>query len=86
MRLEDNSTHFQCAGCRSINLVKDGHITKVAYSAYDADTQREFGYYSYYVMLCSDCYECKERERLGEKKDDDGDNNPKQKGSPRRRR
>jgi hypothetical protein len=79
MKLEDNSTHFKCAGCSHLKLVEDGHITKVAYNIYDSDSQKEFCYYSYNVMLCTKCYECKEEEKLGAKVENDGDNNTKEK-------
>lgn len=56
MNLEDNSTHFQCTGCEDIKLVGDGHISKVAYSVFDTDSQKKFVYRSYLVMLCDECF------------------------------
>jgi len=67
MKLQDNSTHFQCAGCNKIKLIEYGHITKVAYSICSRDTQDKFYYNPYYVMLCDKCFE-------GEEKND-GNNN-----------
>jgi len=73
LKLQDDSTHFYCAGCSRIYLTKDGHIAKVAYSTREAETQDKFYYYPYHVMLCTSCFEGKEVEKKGEK--DDRDNN-----------
>lgn len=63
MKLEDDSTHFQCAACNKINVIKDGHITKVAHSLFDKSTQKEFSYRPYWVMLCDKCYTTKEKKK-----------------------
>lgn len=84
VRLEDDSTHFKCAGCSSICLVEDGHIAKVAYNVYDRDSQDHFCYTPHNVLLCTDCYECKGKEKLREKEENDGNNNSKSKRPPRR--
>jgi hypothetical protein len=66
LSLEDDSTHFVCASCDKIKKIEFGNIVKVAYNLYNSDTQNEFYYRPYYVMLCDKCYEGDE---------DDGDNN-----------
>jgi hypothetical protein len=65
MRLEDGTTHFQCAGCNNIRLVDEGHIIKVAYNMFDTDSQKRFFYRPHWVMLCDKCFKGE-----GENKDD----------------
>jgi hypothetical protein len=72
MILEDDCTHFNCAGCNGIKLVKDIHKAKVARNVYDSDTQKQFYYQPYWVMLCTDCFEGNNKK---EEKKDDGNNN-----------
>ena len=71
MNLDDDSTHFSCAGCGKIKLVENGHITKVAFSVCDGSTQNVFSYRPYWVMLCNKCL------RGGKDKENDSDNNEK---------
>lgn len=66
--LEDNSTHFNCVGCNKIRPVKKGRITRVAYSIFDSDTIKKFCYRSYYVMVCYECLDVKDRTRGRAKK------------------
>ncbi len=61
LSLEDNSTHFNCAGCSRIKPVKKGKVTRVAYSIFDNETMKKFGYHSYYVMLCDECRGVKDK-------------------------
>ncbi len=56
MKLEDDSTHFKCAGCSKIKLIKEGRTTKVAYSITDRNTQNSFQYRPCWVMLCDKCF------------------------------
>ncbi len=79
MELEGDATHFSCGQCSSTGLVEDGHITKVAYSVFNINTQNKFSYRPYWIMLCDKCFECKEEKK--EEKKDDGNNNTKQKKS-----
>lgn len=68
LSLEDNSTHFGCAGCSKVKPVKKGKVTRVAYSIFDKDTMKKFGYHSYYVMVCDECRGTKSRTREKVKK------------------
>jgi hypothetical protein len=70
--LEDGCTHFNCDGCNGVKLVSDVHKAKVARNVYDSDTQKKFQYRPYWVMLCTDCFEGREKK---EEKKNDGDNN-----------
>ncbi len=72
MKLKGDSTHFSCEGCGKIRLVEEGHITKVAFSLCNINTQDKFSQRPFWVMLCAKCFECKEEE-----KKDDIDNNTK---------
>jgi len=56
LRLEDDSTHFKCGGCSNIRLIEDGHIVRVAYSAWDSYTEEKFGYTSNLIMICDKCF------------------------------
>ena len=70
--LEDDCTHFNCAGCGGVKLVKEVHKAKVARNIYDRSTQDRFLYRPYWVMLCKNCFEGLDTK--GENKDD-GNNN-----------
>ena len=72
-------THFQCAGCSDIKLIKDMNVSKIAYNIYDHDTQNKFYYRPYYVMLCNDCF--KDTEKKDKEKDNARDSNSKKKRS-----
>jgi len=72
MKLEDDCTHFNCSGCNGIKLVEEIHKAKVARNIYDSDTQKQFYYRPYWVMLCTDCFEGNNKK---EEKRDDGNNN-----------
>lgn len=65
MKLEDDTTHFCCIGCDKVKLVEKGHVTKIAYSVCDRDTQKKFFYRPHWVMLCDKCFKGE-----GENKDD----------------
>ena len=76
LKLQDNSTHFKCASCSKILLVKYGRIARVAYSQWDSSTEEKFGYLSYYIMLCDNCYK-------GELDDGDSDTEGSKKNKKR---
>ena len=48
------------------------NVVKTAYSAYDKDTCKEFGFNSYYMMMCDKCIN-----REDEENKDDRNNNSK---------
>ena len=70
--LEDDCTHFKCDGCNRVKPVNDVHKAKVARNIYDKSTQNKFYYRPFWVMLCTECFEGKEKK---EEKKSDGNNN-----------
>ena len=58
MKLEANTTHFQCAACSLIKLTKFGQKVKVGHSVLDKNSQDLFQFTPHWVILCNKC--CRE--------------------------
>lgn len=53
--IEDDCSHFICGDCGKLKTIEQMNVVKTAFNFHDKNTQEDFYYRPYFMMVCDEC-------------------------------